>query len=103
LTEPLKCPFVFVRWLDASTAADAGWADEESDDCDVGFVWSSGWMLKRNKIEVKLVSDASEGEEGYNRRIAIPWRMVEEIRKDSIGGEIIYLRKAKRAKKVAAV
>jgi hypothetical protein len=56
-------------------------------------------MLLRNSTEVRLASDVGADDDTTNRRIAIPLRMVEEIRVDSIVGPILYQRKTRGKKK----
>lgn len=89
-------PFVLVKWCDAST--ENGWMDEEeSSEHGVEIVWSSGWLVSRDRKQVKLVGDVGEVDNSSNRRIAIPMQMVIKIVELSREGEkVVFEKKAYR-------
>ena len=94
--KPILCPFVFVRWLDAVTRH--GWTTSDEKLEGVEPVWSSGHMVERNKVEVKLVSDVGEEGTDVNRRIAIPTQMIDRIHFDAMDGPILYERPKRKSR-----
>lgn len=92
--KPIDAPFVFVRWIDAVTKH--GWTEAAEDDNKVEEVWSCGWMLHRDRSELRLVSDVGVHDNSLNRRIAIPMGMVEEIREGTRTGPVLFEKRRRK-------